>query len=175
MRNLSIALICLTLPLAAQSSLSGRRAPSFSLPDTSLAQHDILDYRGRWLLLDFMRTDCPHCVAVSKVLEQAQKQFGTKVAVLSIVIAPPETTTTVAKYELSNKLTSPIVFDQGQVAVAYFKATPATPGFDTPHLFVIDPNGKIVRDWADDDRTKEILEGAGLAKELQALMAAPAK
>lgn len=174
MRNLLLALVCVVLPLSAQS-LSGRRAPSFSLPDSALTQHDILDYRGRWLLLDFMRTDCPHCVALSKVLEAVQKQFGTKVAVLSIVTSPPETTVTVAKYQAANKITTPVVFDLSQTAMAYFKATPTTAGFDTPHLFVIDPKGQIVRDWSDTDQTKEILEGAGLAKELQTLMAAPAK
>src|SRR5579872_6286454 len=171
MRNLLLMLFCAMLPVSAQS-LSGRRAPSFSLPDSSLAQHDILDYRGRWLLLDFMRTDCPHCVALSKVLESVQKQFGTKVAILGIVTSPPETTATVAKYQTTNKVTTPIVFDLSQTAMAYFKATPTTAGFDTPHLFVIDPKGQIVRDWSDTDQTKEILEGAGLAKELQALMTA---
>src|ERR1700722_18277444 len=83
MRDFLILLACALLPVGAQS-LSGRRAPSFSLPDSSLTQHDILDYRGHWLLLDFMRTDCPHCAALSKVLEQVQKQFGAKIAVLSI-------------------------------------------------------------------------------------------
>jgi peroxiredoxin len=172
MRTILIILACGIVPLSAQT-LSGRRAPSFSLPDSSLTQHDILDYRGRWLLLDFMRTDCPHCVALSKVLEQVQKQFGQKVAVLGIVTSPPETTVTVGKYQAANKVTSAIVFDLSQVAMAYFKATPSTAGFDTPHLFVIDPNGKIVRDWADTDQTKEIMEGAGLAKELQVLMRTP--
>jgi peroxiredoxin len=174
MRLFLSLLTCALMPLPAQS-LSGRRAPSFSLPDSSLTQHDILDYRGRWLLLDFMKTDCPHCVALSKVLEDVQKQFGQKVAVLGIVTSPPETTVTVGKYQAANKVTSAIVFDLSQVAMAYFKATPKTASLDTPHLFVIDPNGQIVRDWADSDQTREIMEGPGLAKELQALMAAPKK
>jgi len=37
--------------------LSGRRAPSFALPDSNMKSYDILDYRGRWLLLDYMKTD----------------------------------------------------------------------------------------------------------------------
>ena len=56
MRVLTAILLCAALPCAAQE-LSGRRAPSFSLSDSALKQHDILDYRGRWLLIDFMRTD----------------------------------------------------------------------------------------------------------------------
>jgi hypothetical protein len=82
--------------LAMGQSLSGRRAPSFSLPDSTITQHDILDYRGKWLLLDFMKTDCPHCAVLSKTLEQIKTQFGPKVGILSVLISPPETTTTLA-------------------------------------------------------------------------------
>jgi peroxiredoxin len=151
MLKFSAALTCAALfltgqPLANQG-LSGRRAPSFSLPDARLQQHDILDYRGRWLLLDFMKTDCPHCKELSKKLEGVMARSGGKVAVLSIVL-PPDNQATVTRYAVETRTTSPIVFDSSQVAVAYFKATPATPGFDTPHLFAIDPNGIIVRDWS---------------------------
>src|SRR5437764_10667441 len=142
---LSLALAA-TLPLAAQS-LSGRRAPSFSLPDSTMAQHDLLDYRGRWLLIDFMKTDCPHCMALSKVMETVHQKYGAKVALLSVVQAPPENQLTVAKYvNETGAKSATIVFDQGQMAVTYFKATPSNPGFDTPHLFIINPNGMIVRD-----------------------------
>jgi peroxiredoxin len=146
MLKFSAALLCAALTLAGQS-LSGRRAPSFALPDSTLKSHDILDSRGHWVLLDFMKTDCPHCRELSKKLEGIKGRYGAKVEVLSILIAPPETTATVAKYVAENKLTSAFLFDQGQVAVTYFRATPQNPAFDTPHLFAIDPNGMIVHDW----------------------------
>jgi peroxiredoxin len=146
MLKFTAALLCAALTLAGQS-LSGRRAPSFALPDSALKSHDILDSRGHWVLLDFMKTDCPHCRELSKKLEGVKGRYGAKVEILSILIAPPETTATVAKYVADNKLTSAFLFDQGQVAVTYFRATPANPQFDTPHLFAIDPNGMIVRDW----------------------------
>jgi len=146
MLKFTAALLCAALTLAGQS-LSGRRAPSFALPDSTLKSHDILDSRGHWLLLDFMKTDCPHCKELSKKLEGLKARYGAKVEILSILIAPPETTGTVAKYVAENKITSAFLFDQGQVAVTYFRATPQNPAFDTPHLFAIDPNGMIVRDW----------------------------
>jgi peroxiredoxin len=173
MRILVLFLTCL-VPASAQS-LSGRRAPSFSLPDSAATQHDILDYRGKWLLLDFMRTDCPHCLALSRVLEQVKSQFGTQVAILSIVVAPPENTATVGRYLMDNKLTTQIVFDQGQVAAAYFKLTPSRSSYDTPHLFVVNPSGTIVQDWSDAASATEILEGGGLVRELQTLMGGGAK
>jgi peroxiredoxin len=146
MRGFAKVLILAALPVAAQG-LSGRRAPSFSLPDSTLKQHDILDYRGRWLLLDFMRTNCPHCSAMSKTLEELKAKYGAKVAILSIVL-PPDNMATVGRYIGENKVTSPILFDSGQVAASYFKATPANPSFDTPHVFAVDTNGMIVRDWS---------------------------
>jgi peroxiredoxin len=135
------------LALSAQG-LINRRAPSFSLPDSSLRQHDILDYRGNLLLLDFMDTTSPKCKDLSKRLEGIKKQYGPKVGVLSIVITPPETQATVAKYVAETKMTTPVLFDSSQVAISYFKATPQNPVFDTPHLFAINPSGMIVKEWA---------------------------
>jgi peroxiredoxin len=141
----------LVAAMAAGQGLSGRRAPGFSLPDPMFNQHDLADYKGKWLLIEFMRTDCPHCKMLSKLLESTKGKYGGKFAVLDVVIAPPENQATVAAYITENKITNPIVFDQGQVALAYFKATPARPSFDTPHLFAVDPNGNIARDWSQGD------------------------
>lgn len=146
MLKFSAVLLCAALTMTGQG-LSGRRAPSFALPDSTLRSHDILDSRGHWVLLDFMKTDCPHCKELSKKLERVKARYGQKVEVLSILIAPPESTNTVARYVAENKITSAFLFDQGQVAVTYFRATPQNPAFDTPHLFAIDPNGMIVHDW----------------------------
>lgn len=146
--------------------LSGRRAPSFSLPDSAFQQHDILDYRGKWLLVDFMRTDCPHCKELTRLLETKKTAWGSKVAVLSVVISPPDNQATVAKYITETKTTAALVFDSGQVALSYFRATPAKPSFDTPHLFAVNPQGMIVRDW-----TQTQVEDAGFAAQLDALIA----
>src|SRR5579864_6091238 len=144
----ALALFTLTLTLQLRGQgLINRRAPSFSLPDSALKQHDILDYRGSWLLLDFMETNCPNCKELSKKLEAVKVKYGSKVGILSIVITPPETQATVAKYVAETKITTPILFDSSQVAIGYFKATPQNSAFDTPHLFAISPNGLIVKDW----------------------------
>lgn len=148
-------------PALAQAGLSGRRAPSFSLPDSKLAQHDILDYRGKWLFIEFMQTTCPHCRNLSLTLEGLKTKLAGKMDVLAIV-EPPDNTNTVGKYLADNKVSTPIVFDAYLVATAYFKATPANPSFDTPHLFAVDPNGQIARDWnqssADDPAISKEIE-----------------
>jgi peroxiredoxin len=170
--SLSAALILAALPAGAQvatkTGLSGRRAPSFSLPDSKLDQHDILDYRGKWLFLDFMQTNCPHCKALTKTLEEIKAKQGTKIQVLSIVL-PPENMNTVAKYIAENKVTVPILFDSSQVAASYFKATPSNSSVDMPHLFAINPAGQIVQDWG-----QAMAESPQLLKDIDALLGGPA-
>ena len=82
------------------------------------------------------------------------------------MISPPETQATVARYISENKIASPIVFDMGQVAISYFKATPARPAFDAPHVFAVDPNGAIVRDWG-----QGALENPSFLREVEQLVA----
>jgi len=135
-----------TIGLLSAQPLSGRRAPSFSLPDSKLKQHDILDYRGKWLVIDFMSTTCPHCKEVTKKLEQF-KSMHPGVGILSIVL-PPENTATVGRYLIEMKMTTPILFDGSQVAQSYFPyLSPQRPSLDMPHVFAINPQGNIVKDW----------------------------
>ena len=159
-----IAGLLLAASLCSAQGLSNRRAPSWNLPDSNLKRYDLLDYRGKWLVLDFMITNCPHCKSMSNILEKVQSKYGSaKMAVLSITVTPPENQTTVAQYVKENKLSIPILFDMGQMTAVYMKVDPQRPSFDTPHLFVIDPNGNIVRDWGYGESTKDLMEGPGTA------------
>ena len=149
-----IAGLLLAASVCSAQGLSNRRAPSWNLPDSALKHYDLLDYRGKWVLLDFMITNCPHCKSLSGILEKVQSNYGSKIAVVSITVTPPETQATVGTYIKENKVTSPILFDMGQVAAVYLMISPQRPSFDTPHLFVVDPKGTIVRDWGYTDATK---------------------
>ena len=158
-------LVMAAAALSVGQGLSGRRAPSFALPDTSLKPYDILDYRGRWLVIDYMKTDRPASKTLSKELDQLKARMGAKVGVLAIVL-PPDNTATVAKYISDTKTAVPILFDSGQTAMWYFKATPQHPQFDSPHLFVINPQGTIVKDWNQMD-----IERGGYMPQVEALLA----
>ena len=168
MRNFLPLLLCGALTLAGQS-LGGRRAPSFSLPDSNQIQRDILDYRGKWLILTFTTSmGCTHCGPLVKALEPLQSK---STAVLNVMISPPETAVTATRFASENKTTSPIVFDQSQVAIGYFKATPTNSRIDTPHLFIINPTGNIVEDWPDGKVATILAAKGGVAGALQAVMA----
>jgi peroxiredoxin len=166
MRFLLAVVLC-AAALPAQN-LSGRRAPSFSMPDVKLVQHDILDSRGKWLFLEYMETKCPFCKELSKALEGVRTKYAARMDVYAVVI-PPENQQTVAAYIAETKINFPILFDSSQTAIAYFKATPQNPSFDTPHLFAIDPNGQIAKDWGQAS-TRDSKQLQGTVKEIEALI-----
>lgn len=169
-RTLALSALGLVGMRATAGPLSGRRAPSFALPDSRLRYHDILDYRGKVLLIDFMLTECPHCQTLAPVLEKMKQRFAGKVDVLSIV-TPPDTNVQVANFIAKYKVTSPILFDCGQATAAYLKVTPSNPQITLPHLFLVDAQGRILEDWTYSEATKAIFEGDGLAPVLQSVLA----
>jgi peroxiredoxin len=149
MRQLAVAVIMSTIfavSLPAAGKLSGRRAPSFALPDASMAYHDIQDYRGRVVLLEIIQSTCPVCNSFQKIAETIRLKYQGKVAVLSIV-NPPDTLATVNQFVAQNAVKSPVLFDCGQVSAIYMKATPKNPSISLPHIFLIDAKGVIRNDF----------------------------
>src|SRR5262249_23092238 len=140
----------------ASGELSGRRAPGFSLPDIAQKMYDVMDYRGRVLIVDFMQVSCEHCAKFSAILEQAKARYGDRIGILSIV-NPPSEQKGVAEFIRANKVTSLIVFDCGQVAYSYLK--PTSNQIQIPHVFLIDGEGMIRNDFGYGANTTNIFEG----------------
>ena len=166
MRSLSLLLLSAACLFAA-GELSNRRAPGFSLPETGNKLHDTQDYRGKVLIVDFMQVSCPHCATFSAILEQIKAKYGARVAVLSIV-NPPSDQKGVAEYIAKHKITTPILFDCGQVAFSYLK--PTSPQITIPHVFLIDEAGIIKNDFGYGPASAEIFEGKGLFAEIDKML-----
>ena len=162
---LSVALLTAAL-LPAQSQLSGRRAPGFSLSDYETVPHDIADLRGKLVLVEFMQTDCPQCQKFAGILEEIRNKYGDRVAILSIV-NPPTNVDMVKEFAKAHNLSYPILFDCGQVAASYFKASPQNPSFHIPHVFLVDADGIIFKDFGFNLKNKEIFEGKQLFDEVE--------
>jgi peroxiredoxin len=167
-RFLPLVLACVPALFPA-GELSHRRAPGFSLPDAKIQQHDLADYRGKFVLLEILLTSCPHCGKFAPLLEEVAKKYAGRLQVLTIV-NPPDTTATVEQFIRQHKLSYPILFDCGQVAGSYMKATPQKPSFDIPHLFLIDQNGQIRNDWGYGTFTRPIFEGRALFDEIEKVL-----
>lgn len=153
--------------------LAGKRVASFTLPDSQGRYHDVLDYRGKILLIDIMRTDCPHCGTFSKTLERVKSRYGDRIHILSIV-NPPDNQQTVAAYVAKHKITTPVLFDFGQAVAAMLNITPQNPTIKLPTLLIVGPDGIIHEDFVYDESRrdlKNIFEGDGLNRILDKLLA----
>jgi peroxiredoxin len=170
-RSACCLLLASGLAWAASGELSNRRAPGFALPDPAYQHYyDLQDFAGKVVVIDIMSTRCPHCLLLSTTLEQVKARYGSKVAILEVVL-PPDNLDTVSKFVATNNVTVPVVCDMGQMTASYFMATPATMSkIGVPHLFLIDKQGMIRNDYTYEENTRNIFEGAGLVTEIDKLL-----
>jgi len=144
--------------------------PSFALPDSNLKTHDVLDYRGKPLLLEVMQTACVHCQAAAPTMERIKAKYAGKVNILAITV-PPDTQQTVSQFVAKYRVTTPFLFDCGQATAAILNVSPRNPKIDLPHLLLVSASGMIVEDWNYSVSTKAIFEGQGLDPYLDKLLA----
>src|SRR5205823_11520615 len=103
MKKLIGIFLCAAVLAPAQAS---KRAPGFCLADSTGQWRDLADYRGKIVLIEFMQTTCPHCVAFSDVLASIQKKYGERVQPISIAISP-DTPQALMQFATAHKLTWP--------------------------------------------------------------------
>src|ERR1035438_8137562 len=164
MKKIAATLLCTVALFAADPP---RRAPGFCLIDTAGQWQDLPHSRGKIVLAEFMETNCPHCISFSTVLNGLKLKYADKLAILAIA-NPPDNPQTMLQFVKDHKLTYPLLLDQGQAAYSYVRS----PSFDLPGVFLIDANGMIRNSWQNGVLTKDIFEGAGLAREIDKLLAA---
>jgi peroxiredoxin len=150
--------------IALSAADPGQRAPGFALPDSKLDVVDLYDFRGKPVIVEFMKTDCPHCAAFAAVLQKVRQKYGDRVGIISVA-NPPDTTATVARYVQGHGIDYPVVFDMGQAAYSYVRKT----NFDLPQVYLIDANGIIYNHYGYSLLTKNIFEGDGMLNEIERL------
>jgi peroxiredoxin len=141
------------------AQFDNRRAPGFTLPDQAQKFHDLADYRGKVVVLEFLRTDCPKCRTMTAMLENIKPKYAAKLQILSVVTMP-DNMKTVQGYITENKVTTPVLFDCGQMMASYLKLGPSNPTVHLPTVYVIDRNGMIRRELIGDAATPAEVLGA---------------
>jgi len=132
----------------------GKAAPAFRVADTNGKTHSLDQYRGKWVVLEWLNHQCPY---VRKhydngAMQALQKKYAGKVVWLSVVSSAPGNQGHFSN-ERANELTkeknaapAAVLIDaSGTVGRAYDART-------TPHMFVINPEGKVVYMGGIDDK-----------------------
>jgi peroxiredoxin len=165
MRTFLITLLCSVALVAAGGA---RRAPGFALPDLKGQFHDLADYRGRVLVLEFLKTDCAHCATFAdEVLAKIQPKYGDRVAVLAVAHTATDSPQNIRQYIAGHRLTYPVALDMGQMMYSYVLSPQ---GANLPHVYVIDPAGDIRADYEYTLLTRDVFEGNALFADIDRLL-----
>ena len=155
-----LAFILLLAASVLPAQFNNRRAPGFALMDPIQGKwHDLADYRGKVVIIDIMRTDCPKCQELTAILEQVKTKYADRIQVLSVVTMPDDLNK-VKAYIAKYKVTSPVLFDCGQMIASYLQVGPKNPSIHLPTVMVVDRNGMIRRQIDDADANATNVIGA---------------
>ncbi|RSL15357.1 peroxiredoxin [Edaphobacter aggregans] len=153
-RNL-LSLVLTLCVLPALSLTPGTQAPDFKGTDSNGVTHTLSQYRGKYVVLEWANKGCPYEQKhyLSGNMEALQKEWTDKGVVwLSILSSAPGEQGNVTPAEENQYLktmhaapTAAILDPTGTIGHLYQAKT-------TPHIFVIDPTGKLIYQGAIDDR-----------------------
>ena len=173
--------LCIALALAAAVAMyriddsvasalterpAGSLAPPFTLTDTNGKQHNLADYKGKHVVLEWVNLGCPY---VKKHYESGNMQATQKKAVekgvvwLSICssakwkqghLSAAGWNEEIAERKMAS--TAVLIDESGETGKAYGAKT-------TPHMYIVNPEGYLIYQGAIDDKPtskKDSLQGA---------------
>ena len=140
---------------AADSPAVGTNAPDFSLTDSKGKTQTVSQYKGKYVVLEWFNPECPFVKKHygSGNMQKLQQEFtGKGVVWLTIDSSAPglegNLTADQANAKMSEwktKQTALVLDPDGKAARSYGAK-------NTPHMFVINPEGKIVYEGAIDSK-----------------------
>jgi len=155
MKRIWLGLVIAVITVTAGALPPGSVAPDFKGVDSNGVEHSLSEYRGKFVVLEWANKGCPYEQKhyLSGNMESLQKQWtGKGVVWLSIISSAPGQQGYVSPAEENDYLktmkaspTAALLDPKGAIGHLYDAKT-------TPHMFVIDPTGKIVYQGAIDDK-----------------------
>lgn len=169
---LAVVLALLALPLLVGKV--GEAAPDFAGTDSNGTTHKLSDYRGKVVVLEWHNQGCPYTKKhyESGNMQKLQKEWTAKGVIWLTIIssAPGEQGYVTAEQEnaylkkTDSTPTAALLDPTGAIGHRYGAKT-------TPHMYVINPVGKLVYEGAIDDKpTADAADIAGATNWVQAAL-----
>jgi peroxiredoxin len=144
-----------TALFAADSPAVGTSAPDFSLTDSKGKTQSVSQYKGKYVVLEWFNPECPFVKKHygSGNMQKLQEEFtGKGVVWLSIDSSAPGLEGHLTADQANAKITEWKTKQTAFVLDPDGKAGRAYGAKNTPHMFVINPEGKIVYEGAIDSK-----------------------
>jgi peroxiredoxin len=157
MKSIALALLSLstTALYAAESPAVGSAAPDFSLPDANGKTHSLSESKGKYVVLEWFNPECPFVKKHygSGNMQKLQTEFTGKGVVWFSIdssaagaegnLTPEQAQKVMQKW--NTKQTALLLDPEGKAGRSYGAR-------NTPHMFVINPDGKIIYEGAIDSK-----------------------
>jgi peroxiredoxin len=155
MKRILAAAIATAFSAAAIGAATvGGPAPAFSVTDLTGKPVNLADYKGKTVVLEWHNFGCPFVQKHyrSGNMQALQKKYANDVVWLAV----NSTNKSASDYTAPAKLTEELK-GFGAAPARYLMDEPGTMGLaygakTTPHMYVIDPSGKVVYNGAIDDK-----------------------
>jgi peroxiredoxin len=157
MRNIPLSFVAVLVVaiVAVAAPRDGEQAPAFTATDSNGQTRNLADYKGKFVVLEWTNSGCPFTVKhySSGNMQKLQKEWTSKGVIwLTVLSSAPgkqgyKTAAEENAYlkQVNASPTAVLMDPKGEVGHLYGAKT-------TPHMFVIDPNRKIVYAGAIDDK-----------------------
>ena len=157
---LAVGVLALSAGAALAGVGIGQPAPDFSLPDTNGQTHQLSQYKGKWVVLEWYQPDCPFVRKHygSGNMQALQKEFTSKGVVwLSIDSSAPGQEGNYPADKLNE-----IASSQGAARTALLLDPDGKVGHEygaktTPDMYIINPDGKLVYEGAIDSKPTTVV------------------
>jgi len=162
-----ILMLFCAFSISAQTAAIDKSAPDFTLKDSNGKTHSLSDFKGKFVVLEWVNYECPFVVKHygSGNMQKLQEAYTAKDVVwLSICSSAPgkqgnynaEEINSRAK-ESGAKFTAYLIDEDGNVGKMYGAKT-------TPHMYVVNPEGVLVYAGGIDDTPTANQEDVKTAK-----------
>jgi peroxiredoxin len=144
-----------TALFAADSPAVGTTAPDFSVTDSKGKTQTVSQYKGKYVVLEWFNPDCPF---VKKHygggnMQKLQEEFTAKGVVwLSVDSSAPGKEGNLTAEQANQKMTEWKTKQTALLLDPDGKAGQTYGAKNTPHMFVINPEGKIIYEGAIDSK-----------------------
>jgi peroxiredoxin len=151
------ALTCLasTALFAADSPPVGSAAPDFSVSDSKGKTQSVSQYKGKYVVLEWFNPECPFVKKHygSGNMQKLQEEFtGKGVVWLSVDSSGPGLEGSLTPEQAEKKISEWKTHQTALLLDPDAKAARAYSAKNTPHMFVINPEGKIIYEGTIDSK-----------------------
>jgi peroxiredoxin len=146
---------------ASETAKIDEPAPNFTLKDSNGEEHSLSDFKGKFVVLEWINFDCPFVRKHynSGNMQNLQKKYtGKEVVWLTICSSAEGKQGYFGNEEINEKITSHeasmsayLVDETGEVGQIYSAKT-------TPHMYIINPEGVLVYAGGIDDKASTDLD-----------------